>query len=84
MRINYNKSEIIPLGLDETETAMFADILGCAVGTVPIKYLGVPLHYTKLRREDIQPLIDKILKRIVGWRGKLLSYARYSDQSLSS
>src|SRR3954467_3050153 len=29
----------------------------------------------KLRREDIQPLIDKILKRIAGWRGKLLSYA---------
>jgi hypothetical protein len=75
MRINYNKSEIIPLGLDESETALFADILGCVVGTFPIKYEGIPLHYTKLRREDIQPVIDKILKRIAGWRGKLLSYA---------
>jgi hypothetical protein len=75
MRINYKKSEIIPLGLDETETALFANILGCVVGNLPIKYLGIPLHYTKLRREGIQPLIDKILKRIAGWRGKLLSYA---------
>ena len=40
----------------------------------PSKYLGIPLHYEKLRREDIQPLIDKIMKRIAGWRGKLLSY----------
>jgi hypothetical protein len=66
MRINYNKSEISPLGLDETKTALFADILCCVVGTFPIKYEGIPLHYTKLRREDIQPLIDKVLKRIAG------------------
>lgn len=28
----------------------------------------------KLSREDLHPLLDKILKRIDGWRGKLLSY----------
>ena len=49
-------------------------ILECTEGTFPIKYLGIPLHYDKLRREDIQPLIDKIIKRMAGWRGKLLSY----------
>jgi hypothetical protein len=37
--------------------------------------LGVPFHYEKLRREDVQPLMDKILKKIAGWRGKLLSQA---------
>ena len=50
------------------------DIFGCVVGTFPIKYLGIPLHHDKLKREDLQPIIDKILKRIAGWRGKLLSY----------
>jgi hypothetical protein len=75
MRINYQKSELIPLCLEEEETKFYADILGCVVGNFPIKYLGMSLHYEKLRREDIQPLIDKILKRIAGWRGKLLSYA---------
>jgi hypothetical protein len=44
-------------------------------GKFPIKYLGVPLHHGMLKREDIQPLIDNILKMIAGWRGKLLSYA---------
>jgi hypothetical protein len=37
------------------------------------KYLGVPLRYDNLTREDIQPLVDKILKRIAGWQGRLLS-----------
>ena len=49
-------------------------LIAYSQGKFPIKYLGIPLHYEKLSKEDIQPLIDKILKRIAGWRGKLLSY----------
>jgi hypothetical protein len=45
------------------------------VGAFPIKYLGIPLHYNKLSREDLQPLVNKIIKRIAGWRGKLLTKA---------
>jgi hypothetical protein len=50
-------------------------VFGCPVGTFPIKYLGIPLHYNKLRREDLQPLVDTIIKRIAGWRGRLLTQA---------
>jgi hypothetical protein len=75
MRINYSKSELIPLGLEPEELEALANILECTIGEFPIKYLGIPLHYDKLRRADLQPLIDKILRRIAGWRGKLLSYA---------
>jgi hypothetical protein len=45
------------------------------VGSFPIKYLGIPLHHDKLRREDIQPLVDNILKKVASWRGKLLPHA---------
>lgn len=75
MRINYSKSELIPIGLKPEEATSFSKIMGCTVGAFPIKYLGIPLHYDKLKREDIQPLIDKILKKMAGWRGKLLSYS---------
>ena len=40
----------------------------CPMGGFPIKYLGIPLHYEKIAREDVQPLVDKLLKRIAGWR----------------
>jgi hypothetical protein len=72
MRINYDKSELIPLCIEEDELDTYINIIGCVVGKFPIKYLGIPLHYNKLRRKDIQPLIDKILKRIVGWRCLML------------
>jgi hypothetical protein len=55
----------------EIRYLFLADIFGCTVGTFPIKYLGITLHFDKLRRVDIQPFIDKILKRISVWRGEL-------------
>jgi hypothetical protein len=75
MRINYHKSELIPCNMFEEQTHTTAHIFGCPAGSFPIKYLGIPLHFDKLRREDIQPLVDNILKRVASWRGKLLSHA---------
>jgi hypothetical protein len=62
MRINYSKSEVIPLCLDDNETTVFAKILGCDGGSLPIEYLGISLYYEKLIREDVLPLIDKNVK----------------------
>ncbi|WVZ50592.1 hypothetical protein U9M48_001833, partial [Paspalum notatum var. saurae] len=46
----------------------------------PSEIPGVPLHFVKLSREDLQPLIEKMLKRVASWRGRLLSYgARLND-----
>jgi hypothetical protein len=45
------------------------------ISAFPDKYLGLPLHTHKLRRVDVQPLLDKIGARIPRWKGKLLSMA---------
>jgi hypothetical protein len=74
MKINYNKSDLTPVNLDEEETQEYAKKICCKIGTFPFRYLGVPLHYEKLKREDIQPIVDKVLSRISGWKGRLLSY----------
>lgn len=75
MRINFHKSELVPLNLEEEEAHRLAHVFSCPLGSFPIKYLGVPLHYDNLSKEDIQPLVDKMLKKIAGWRGRLLSLA---------
>jgi hypothetical protein len=75
MRINYHKSGMTPINLDEEEAHQYAKTFCCKVGSFPFKYLGVPLHYDKLRREDTQSVVHMIKKRIPGWRGKLLSYS---------
>jgi hypothetical protein len=33
-----------------------------------------PSLLDKLKREGIQPIVDKVLNRISGWKGRLLSY----------
>jgi hypothetical protein len=73
MRINYHKSDLTPINLDDEETQDYAKTFYCNIGKLPSIYLGVPLHYESLRREDIQHVVDKIMKRILGWKGKLLS-----------
>lgn len=44
-------------------------------GTLPFKYLGVPLYICKLNIHHNWPLMDKIVARIKYWTAKLLSYA---------
>jgi hypothetical protein len=63
------------VNIEVDELQPFIDIFQCEVGSFPVKYLGIPLHFHKHRREDLQPLIESLLRRITGWRGRLLSTA---------
>jgi hypothetical protein len=66
MKISFHKSECIPMNLDEESIHIIAHVLNCPVGSLPVKYLGIPLHFEKLKREDLQPLLDKLIMRIAG------------------
>lgn len=55
---------------------MVGRILGCRVGTFPINYLGVPIRLVKVKRMDWNVLIEKLYKRLEGWKCKLLSIGR--------
>ena len=75
MKINYNKSDFLTLGISEEDKLALARCFCCNIGSFPIKYLGVPLHFNKLKRKDIQPIVNKLMNRVAGWKGKLLSSA---------
>lgn len=49
--------------------------LGLSLGTIPFRYLGVPLSSKKLSVYQCKPLVDKVTARIQGWTAKYLSYA---------
>ncbi|GKA92683.1 RNA-directed DNA polymerase, eukaryota, reverse transcriptase zinc-binding domain protein [Tanacetum coccineum] len=70
----------------EKSTAFFSDMpidikeqislaLPFKEGSLPVRYLGVPMMSKKLRNEDCRVLIDNVKKRIFDWRNKYLSYA---------
>ena len=73
LKVNLSKTEIFPIRCsDDLVSEALVDFPG-KVCSFPGKYLGLPLHTRKLRRVDVQPLLDKIGGRLPGWKGKMLS-----------
>jgi hypothetical protein len=84
MRINFHKSELIPINIESEELLPFIEIFQCKEGSFPVKYLGIPLHFDRLKRERIyNPLAevenqhDKRIKIIRSDRGGEY-YGRYT------
>ncbi|XP_028099396.1 uncharacterized protein LOC114298945 [Camellia sinensis] len=71
---NPNKSNIFFSGCSSELKANILQIAKFTEGSLPVKYLGVPLITTKLRASDCQTLVDRMTKRIKSWTNKLLSY----------
>ncbi|XP_020253791.1 uncharacterized protein LOC109830842 [Asparagus officinalis] len=72
--INYSKSSIVYFGKISTRGQYLSELLCCKIGTLPIKYLGLPLRYGKLRKTDWEPLLDNFHKKLSTWKKNSLSY----------
>jgi hypothetical protein len=48
MKINFAKSELVSLNLTEEEETKLVEQLGFKVSSIPLMYLGMPLHWKKL------------------------------------
>ncbi|KAL0439728.1 UNVERIFIED_CONTAM: hypothetical protein Slati_2455800 [Sesamum latifolium] len=75
LHVNPNKSQIILSKAVQTGRQAILDLLGFQEGSLPIKYLGVPLVSSRLTIADCQPLIEKIDNRLAGWSQFNLSLA---------
>ena len=73
LKINFGKSEVIMVDQDLEKSITFSEMFNCDVGKWPIKYLGVPVSGSRLRVADWLPLVEKINKRLDGWKGASLS-----------
>lgn len=52
LRVNYSKSVMVSINVDAQKTLHLANILGCAVGSFPFTYLGLPLGTSKPKVDD--------------------------------
>lgn len=73
--INVSKSSIFAVGQGASLVTIEAARIGIKVGTLPVRYLGMPLTTKALTKQDYEPLIDKVRSRMLSWRNKYLSYA---------
>lgn len=44
-------------------------------GTLPVRYLGLPLMTLSMRKQDYQPLVERIRHKINTWTCRFLSYS---------
>jgi hypothetical protein len=51
LRVNYSKSNLIPINVTPYRVATFTAALQCQEGTLPFTYLGLPLSTIKPRKE---------------------------------
>ncbi|XP_071677274.1 uncharacterized protein [Lolium perenne] len=64
LRVNFQKSQIVPLNVEETVTIQLAEALGCQIGSLPFPYLGLPLGTTKPSIQDLMPIVHGLERRL--------------------
>jgi hypothetical protein len=60
LKINYNKSQMIPINVVDGRLTRLAEVFGCQIGSMPFTYLGLPMGTTKPHIEDFAPIMDRI------------------------
>ena len=75
MQVNKQKSVVFLARINDSVKATILNMSGFSLGSLPVKYLGVPLISSRLSHSDCQPLLDKIMARIKSWTSRSLSFA---------
>ena len=72
LKINLFKSEIIPLGRVDNVEALAAE-LGCGVGSLPTKYLGLPLGAPHRASGVWDSIEERFRNRLSSWKRQYIS-----------
>lgn len=72
---NTHKSHCYLANTDATSTRNILSLLGFQLGSLPAKFLGVPLLSKKLSYTDCVPLIQRITNRATSWTSKVLAFS---------
>src|SRR5688572_21230754 len=72
---NEEKSNIFLAGVAESVQAEILDLTGFSIGSLPIRYLGLPLSSKKWEKMDCHQLVEKITYRIIVSYSRNISYA---------
>ncbi|KAE8699091.1 hypothetical protein F3Y22_tig00110596pilonHSYRG00035 [Hibiscus syriacus] len=74
LSINFRKSCLAWVKVDEDNLNQFALLVGCMVSSFPFKYLGIPLGADPRRTSMWELVIEKFKVKLVGWKNKMLSF----------
>jgi len=64
LKVNFSKSMMIPINVEDSKATLLAQLIGCELGTLSFTYLGLPLGLTKPKVVDFLPLVTKCERRL--------------------
>ncbi|GJT03279.1 hypothetical protein Tco_0824448, partial [Tanacetum coccineum] len=73
LKINVHKSNISGVCVSDEDISNMADILGCGVAALPLKYLGVPVGCNMARCSNWDVIFQKFSSKLTLWNARLLS-----------
>ena len=74
LRVNFNKSKLYGVGVNEEEIGEMARWMRCGVGELPFVYLGLPIGECMRHVGAWNPVVEKFKKRLADWRAKTMSF----------
>jgi hypothetical protein len=74
LKINFYKSEVFCFGEAKDVENDYINLFGCEPGSVPFRYLRIPIHFRKLTNREWKIIKDRFEKKLASWLGKMLSY----------
>jgi hypothetical protein len=73
LHVNFLKSAAAPIRCSQEAVDAVSAAIDCPIQGLPCTYLGLPLSLKKLRKEDLQCVLDKLARKLAFWKAKLLT-----------
>jgi hypothetical protein len=66
LKVNFSKSMMVPVNISGDKLNHLAQTFGCAVGSFPFTYLGLPLGIQRPTMQEFLPMVSKCERRLSG------------------
>lgn len=73
LKISFSKSSLCGINVSNQEVIALAQVMGCKVEKLPIKYLGLPLGANPRNIKTWDPVIERTKKKLNIWRSRFMS-----------
>ena len=75
LAVSLQKTCFFASGMSEAEINTIQASTGMTCGSLPFRYLGVPMNSRKLSLQSCEPLLHQVKTRLSSWSTKTLSFA---------
>lgn len=73
LKVNFQKSSLMEVNVDEEFLTLASMFLNCKSGSLPFKYLRMPVGANPKSVSTWLPVINTVERRLASWKGKYLS-----------